>query len=115
VSAACTTLTVRVTVRVTVRACRVVWGRYALLTRMVAQCCNLKAGEFVHTIGDAHVYLNHRCALREQLARAPRPFPMLTIKDRADGPVTDIDGFQFSDFEITGYKPHGAIKMQMAV
>ena len=73
------------------------------------------AGEFVHTIGDAHVYLNHRCALREQLARAPRPFPMLTIKDRADGPVTDIDGFQFSDFEITGYKPHGAIKMQMAV
>ena len=139
------------------------------------QVCGLKAGDFVHVIGDAHVYLNHRDALKQQLVRwpggllrsnktkkravsqlahlvrscqtrAPRPFPMLTIKDRKGaGPVTvrprtsrpstfprhpfvslpcflslvfaaqDIDGFEYSDFEITGYRPHGALKMKMAV
>ncbi len=85
---------------------------YSLLTRMVAQVCGLKAGDFVHTIGDAHVYLNHCDALKEQLTRAPRPFPMLKINPAK---VDSIDSFEFSDFTIEGYKPHGTIKMKMAV
>ena len=87
---------------------------YALLTRMVAQVCGLKAGDFVHTIGDAHVYLNHCDALKEQLSRAPRPFPTLKINP-AKGAGSSIDGFEFSDFTVEGYKPHGTIKMKMAV
>ena len=84
---------------------------YALLTRLIAQCCGLEAGEFVHVIGDAHVYSNHVDALKLQLEREPRPFP--TLKINTD--CTDIDGFKYSDFEIVGYKPHKKIKMQMAV
>jgi dihydrofolate reductase/thymidylate synthase len=86
---------------------------YSLLTRMVAQVCGLRAGDFVHTIGDAHVYLNHVDALKEQVARAPmaRPFPTLKI----DPSVTDIDGFTMENFTIEGYKPMPAIKMKMAV
>ncbi|CAM9244375.1 unnamed protein product [Ascophyllum nodosum] len=84
---------------------------YALLTRLVAQACDLKAGEFVHTIGDAHVYLNHVEALREQLRRKPRPFPTLSI---APG-KNNIDSFEYSDFELRGYSPHKTIKMKMAV
>ena len=84
---------------------------YALLTRMVAQVCELKAGDFVHTIGDAHVYVNHVDALKEQLGRAPRPFPKLTINPEK----MDIDSFEFSDFTVDGYKPHKTIKMDMAV
>ena len=84
---------------------------YSLLTAMVAQVCGLKCGEFVHTIGDAHVYLTHIEALEQQLTRNPRPFPKLTINPA----VTDIDGFQFSDFTIEGYDPDAAIKMTMAV
>jgi len=84
---------------------------YSLLTRMVAQVCDLKAGDFVHVIGDTHVYSNHVEPLKEQLLREPRPFP--TLKINPD--VKDIDGFQYSDFEIIGYKPHKKIKMKMAV
>ena len=88
---------------------------YALLTRMVAGVCGLKAGDFVHSIGDAHVYLNHCEALKEQLSRAPRPFPTLKINPAKTGEGSSIDGFEFADFTIEGYKPHGTIKMKMAV
>lgn len=84
---------------------------YSLLTAMVAQAAGLKCGDFVHSIGDAHVYVNHVDALREQLDRVPRAFP--TLKINPD--VTDIDKFEFSDFTIEGYKPDAAIKMKMAV
>eukprot|EP01006_Ploeotia_vitrea_P036486 TRINITY_DN66026_c6_g1_i2.p3 TRINITY_DN66026_c6_g1~~TRINITY_DN66026_c6_g1_i2.p3 ORF type:complete len:253 (-),score=136.10 TRINITY_DN66026_c6_g1_i2:83-841(-) len=84
---------------------------YALLTRLVAQVCDLKPGEFVHTLGDAHVYLNHVDALELQLQREPRPFPKLKINPE----VKDIDGFKFSDFTLVGYNPHGKIPMKMAV
>ena len=84
---------------------------YSLLTRMVAQVCELKAGDFVHCIGDAHVYSNHVDALLEQIDRDPRPFPLLKINSE----VKDIDGFQLSDFTIHGYEPYSPIKMTMAV
>merc|ERR1719230_1836707 len=84
---------------------------YSLLTLMMAQVCGLKAGEFVHTIGDAHVYSNHVEALQEQIKRTPRPFPLLKVNPE----VKDIDGFKSSDFELIGYNPHGKIAMDMAV
>ena len=84
---------------------------YALLTRMVAQVCNLKPGDFIHSLGDAHVYCNHVDALKEQLQRTPLPFPTLTINPE----VTSIDGFTMNDFTIHNYTPMGPIKMQMAV
>ena len=84
---------------------------YALLTHMIAHVCDMKAGDFVHTIGDAHVYLNHVDALKEQLLRAPRAFPKIKINPDKKG----IDDFDFSDFEVIGYKPHKSIKMKMAV
>ena len=72
---------------------------YALLTIMIAKVCGLKPGEFVHVLGDAHVYLNHEEALREQISREPRPFPKLVIKRD----VESIDGFRFEDFELVEY------------
>jgi len=84
---------------------------YSLLTYMIAHICNLKPGAFVHTIGDAHVYVNHVEALKIQIEREPRPFPTLKIKRT----VSDIDDFNFDDFELVGYKPHPKIKMEMAV
>lgn len=84
---------------------------YSLLTAMVAQACGLKPGDFVHTIGDAHVYLNHIDALQEQIKRVPRTFPKLRLNPE----ITDIDAFQYSDFTIEGYKPDALIKMKMAV
>jgi len=84
---------------------------YALLTRLMAQVCGLEAGEFVHVIGDAHVYLNHVDPLKEQLKRTPRKFPMLKINPNKK----DIDGFEYADFKIEGYKPHKTIRMKMAV
>lgn len=76
-----------------------------------ASCCLSQPGDFVHVIGDAHVYLNHVAPLREQLTREPRAFPKLCIKRE----VVDIDDFKYEDFEVAGYKPHKTIKMQMAV
>jgi len=84
---------------------------YSLLTYMVAQVCGLKPGEFVHTMGNTHVYQNHVEPLLTQLERTPRPFPVL----RVNSDVKDIDGFQASDFELVGYNPHGKIAMEMAV
>ena len=84
---------------------------YALLTHMVAQVCGLKAGDFVHTIGDAHVYANHVDALKQQLERMPRAFPKIKINPAKK----NIDDFTYDDFEVIGYKPHKTIKMKMAV
>jgi thymidylate synthase len=84
---------------------------YALLTRLLAQVSGLKAGEFVHVLGDAHVYKNHVEPLYLQLEREPRPFPTLVI----DPTITEIDDFKFEHFQVVGYDPHGTIKMEMAV
>ena len=65
----------------------------------------------MHVIGDAHVYSNHVDPLKEQLKRSPRAFPTLHIKSD----TTDIDGFNYEDFEVNGYKPHKKIKMEMAI
>ena len=71
----------------------------------------MQPGDFVHTIGDTHVYLNHVEAVKLQVTREPRPFPKLVIKRQ----VEDINDFKFEDFEIIDYKPHPRIDMQMAV
>ncbi|XP_017023848.1 thymidylate synthase [Drosophila kikkawai] len=84
---------------------------YALLTHMIAHVTGLKPGDFVHTMGDAHVYLNHVDPLKEQLQRTPRPFPKLVIKRK----VQDIEDFRFEDFEIVDYNPYPKIQMEMAV
>jgi len=84
---------------------------YALLTYMIAHVCDLKPGDFVHTLGDAHVYSNHVEQLKVQLEREPRPFPTLRIV----GEVKDIDGFSMENFQLEGYKPHPKIEMKMAV
>jgi dihydrofolate reductase/thymidylate synthase len=87
---------------------------YALLTHMMAHVTGLKAGDLVHTIGDAHVYLNHVQPLQEQLKRTPRPFPKIYINpEKKKG--ADIDSFEFSDFNVIGYHPMKTIKMEMAV
>eukprot|EP00448_Togula_jolla_P018061 CAMPEP_0170591302 /NCGR_PEP_ID=MMETSP0224-20130122/12331_1 /TAXON_ID=285029 /ORGANISM="Togula jolla, Strain CCCM 725" /LENGTH=486 /DNA_ID=CAMNT_0010915157 /DNA_START=56 /DNA_END=1516 /DNA_ORIENTATION=+ len=84
---------------------------YSLLTLMVAQVCGLKPGDFIHTLGNAHVYENHVTPLESQLERTPRPFPILKVNPD----VKDIDGFKMSDFELIGYSPHAKIAMDMAV
>lgn len=84
---------------------------YALLTYMIAHVTGLKPGEFIHTLGDSHVYLNHVEALEEQMKRKPRPFPKLKIKRK----VENIDDFTFDDFELVGYNPHPKLSMPMAV
>ena len=85
---------------------------YCLLTHMLAQVCDLAPGTFTHTMGDAHIYLDHVEALEEQLTRDPRPFPELLIqRRREDG----IDGWRPEDFEIRGYEPHKGIPMKMSV
>ena len=84
---------------------------YALLTHLVAHVTGRKPGELVHTIGDAHIYLNHVDALKEQLKRKPRDFPTLKINPEKK----DIDDIVYDDLEVIGYNPHKAIKMKMAV
>ena len=84
---------------------------YALLALMVAQVCKLQPGEFVHTLGDAHLYLNHLDQTREQLARTPRAFPRMKLNPAAQ----DIFGFKYEDFTLEGYDPHPAIKAPIAV
>ena len=84
---------------------------YALLTMMIAQVCHLKLGDFVHTFGDTHLYLNHLDQAREQLSREPRPLPTL----RLDPNVKDLFAFKYEDFTLEGYDPHPAIKAPVAV
>jgi thymidylate synthase len=84
---------------------------YALLTLMMAQVTGLKPGDFIHTFGDAHLYLNHLEQAELQLARTPRPLPTMTLNPA----VRDIFGFRFEDFELTGYDPHAHIKAAVAV
>jgi thymidylate synthase len=84
---------------------------YALLTLMVAQVTGLERGEFVLTLGDAHLYLNHLEQAREQLKRPPRPFPRMRLNPE----VKDLAAFRFEDFTLEGYDPHPAIRAPIAV
>jgi len=84
---------------------------YALLTMMVAQVCDLKPGDFVHTFGDLHLYQNHLEQAREQLSRDPRPLPRM----RLNPAIKNIHDFKFEDFELLDYDPHPSIKAPIAV
>lgn len=84
---------------------------YALLTHMVAQVCQLEVGDFVHTLGDAHLYLNHIEQAKEQLSRDYRPLPKLKLNPE----VKNIFDFKFEDIEVVGYDPHPHIKAEVAV
>ena len=84
---------------------------YALLTLMVAQVSGLRPGAFVHSFGDAHLYLNHLEQARLQLTRSPRPLPSL----RLNAAVTDLFSFRYEDFALEGYEPHPHIKAAVAV
>jgi thymidylate synthase len=84
---------------------------YALLTQMVAQVTGLKPGEFVHTLGDAHLYLNHLEQVHTQLAREPRPLPVMRLNPEK----TSLFDFDFEDFELLNYDPHPSIKAPVAV
>jgi thymidylate synthase len=84
---------------------------YALLTRMVAQVCELEAGEFIHTFGDLHLYANHLEQAQLQLSRLPRALPRLRLNPE----VKDIHDFTYEDFELIGYDPHPPIKAPIAV
>lgn len=88
---------------------------YALLTRMVAEVADLDAGELIHTMGDAHIYMDHIDALKIQIEREPKTFPTLTIKPTADGKARTIDDFKYEDFVIENYQSWPAVKMNMSV
>jgi thymidylate synthase len=84
---------------------------YALLTLMMAQVCNLQPGDFVHTLGDAHLYSNHLAQTQLQLTRTPRAFPKMRLNPK----VTDLFAFQFEDFTLEHYDPHPGIAAPIAV
>jgi thymidylate synthase len=84
---------------------------YALLTMMIAQVCDLKLGDFVHTLGDAHIYLNHMDQVNEQLERSPKSLPNMKINPL----VKDIFNFKYDDFELVDYDPYPLIKAPVAV
>ena len=84
---------------------------YSLLALMMAQVTGLKPGEFIHTFGDAHIYLNHIEQVRLQLTREPRPLPVMTLNPE----VKDIFSFKYEDFTLTGYDPHPVIKGEISV
>jgi thymidylate synthase len=84
---------------------------YSLLTAMIAQVCGLQVGEFVHVLGDAHIYLDHVEQVKEQLRREPLPMPQLYLNPE----ITDITKFTMADIRLENYQSHGAIKAKMAV
>jgi thymidylate synthase len=84
---------------------------YALLTLMMAQACGLRPGEFVHTFGDVHLYLNHLEQVETQLARAPRPLPRVRLNPE----IKTLEDFKFEDIELLEYDPHPGIKAPIAV
>lgn len=84
---------------------------YALLTMMIAQVCDLKLGDFVHTFGDLHLYSNHLEQAKLQLSREPRPLPIMKMNTS----VRNIFEFKFEDFELVGYDPHPGIKAPVAI
>lgn len=84
---------------------------YALLLQMMAQVTGLQAGEFIHTFGDAHIYMNHMEQVKLQLSREPRPLPRMIINPD----INDIFGFRFEDFELVDYNPHPHIKGEVSV
>ena len=84
---------------------------YALLTMMIAQVCDLELGDFVHTLGDAHIYLNHMDQVKEQLERSPKPLPNMKMNPL----VKDIFSFKYDDFELVDYDPYPLIKAPVAV
>jgi thymidylate synthase len=84
---------------------------YALLTMMIAQVCGLQPGEFIHTLGDAHLYLNHLDQARLQLTRAPRPLPQMIINPA----VNSVFDFKYEDFRLEGYDPYPTIKADISV
>ena len=84
---------------------------YALLTMMVAQVCDMEAGEFIHTLGDAHIYSNHFEQTELQLSRAPKPLPLLSVNPE----VKDLFSFKFEDFQLENYESHPHIKAPVAV
>ena len=84
---------------------------YALLLQMMAQVTGLKAGDFIHTLGDAHIYLNHLEQVKLQLTREPRPLPTIKINPE----VKDIFSFKYEDFELENYNPHPHIPGKVAV
>lgn len=84
---------------------------YALLTMMIAQVCSLKPGEFIHTLGDTHIYHNHFEQVRTQLSRTPLPLPTMKINPN----IKDINDFKYEDFELIGYESYDTIKAPVAV
>jgi thymidylate synthase len=84
---------------------------YALLTMMLAQVAGYQPGEFIHTLGDAHLYLNHLEQARLQLSRSPRPLPTMRLNPQ----VRDLDAFRYEDFALESYEPHPHIKAEVAV
>jgi thymidylate synthase len=84
---------------------------YALLTHMIAQVCNLKVGEFIHTLGDAHIYSNHMDQVKLLLSREPKKLPTLKLNPA----IKNIFDFKYEDIEVVGYESHPAIKAEVAV
>ena len=84
---------------------------YALLTLMIAQVTGLKPGEFIHSLGDAHIYRNHFDQVRLQLTRQPRPLPVMKLNPQ----VTDLFDFRYEDFTLEGYDPYPHIKGEVSV
>ena len=84
---------------------------YALLTMMIAQVCGLKPGEFIHTLGDTHIYHNHFEQVREQLSRQPLPLPVMKLNPA----VKNIDDFTYDDFTLEGYESYGKLAAPVAV
>ena len=84
---------------------------YALLTRIVAHCCDLKCGELIHVMGDVHIYVTHIEELTLQQQRTPTPWPKLVIQTKNK----DIDGFVVDDFKLEGYTPQEAIKLKLSI